>query len=210
MNKNIIAIINHGTGNIKSISYAIHSLGEDMKIVNSAADLKGASHIIIPGVGHFGAAMKSLKNTHLDQAIHEHITNHTPILGICLGMQLLFESSEEGGCNGFNLFPGGVVKKQPSNKSKFRIPNVGWVKIDPIEYSGLFVGIDPDDLIFYFANTYGVKYDVSEYATSIYNFEDHFIASVQKDNIYGTQFHPEKSGKVGLSLLKNFINSCQP
>ena len=121
-------------------------------------------------------------------------------------MQILYEFSEEGNSDGLGLMSGRVVKKTPSNADSFKVPNVGWLSVDYKKASSLFQNINNEDLIFYFANSYAVKSGDQSDVTSTYNFDDEYVASVEKENIYGTQFHPEKSGDVGHKLMQNFLN----
>ena len=124
-------------------------------------------------------------------------------------MQILYEYSEEGMVEGLGLMEGRVVKKIPSNVDRFKVPNVGWLSVDCKKGSSLFQNINNKDTVFYFSNSYAVKSDDQSYVTSTYSFDDDYVASSEKDNIYGTQFHPEKSGDVGRKLIQNFLNLGQ-
>ena len=205
----MINVINHGTGNIASINNLLERVNAQHKLASEPMSLKDASHIIIPGVGHFASAIKNLKEQELDKAIINAASRGVPILGICLGMQILYEYSEEGMIEGLGLMKGRVVKKNPSNIDGFKVPNVGWLSVERQKASCLFQNITNQDLIFYFANSYAIKSDNQSFVTSTYNFDDEYIASLEKENIYGTQFHPEKSGDVGHKLMQNFLNLGQ-
>ena len=150
--------------------------------------------------------LKNLKKRELDKAIINAARRGVPILGICLGMQILYDSSEEGMSEGLGLIKGRVVKKIPSNIDSFKVPNVGWLSVDCKKGSSLFRNINNEDTVFYFANSYAVKSDDQSYVTSTYSFDDDYVASSEKENIYGTQFHPEKSDKMGFKIIDNFLN----
>ena len=205
----MINVIDHGTGNIASINNLLEKVNVQHKLASEPKSLEDASHIIIPGVGHFASAIKKLKEQDLDKGIINAARRGVPILGICLGMQILYEYSEEGMIEGLGLMKGKVVKKIPSNIDGFKVPNVGWLSVECKKASKLFQNINNQDSIFYFANSYAVKSNNQRYVTSTYNFDDDYIASSEKDNIYGTQFHPEKSGDVGHKLMENFLNIGQ-
>ena len=205
----MINVIDHGTGNIASLQNLLERVNAQHQLASEPKSLEHASHIIIPGVGHFGSAMKNLKKQELDKAIIDAAKRGVPILGICLGMQIFYEYSEEGMVEGLGLMKGRVVKKVPSNIDRFKVPNVGWLSVDCKKASNLFHNINNQDSIFYFANSYAVKSDDQSYVTSTYNFDNDYVASSEKENIYGTQFHPEKSGDVGHKLMQNFLNLGQ-
>ena len=205
----MISVIDHGTGNIASINNCLEKVDTQYQLVSEPNMLEEASHIIIPGVGHFESAMLNLQERALDDAIIKACNRGVPVLGICLGMQIFYEFSEEGNSDGLGLVNGRVVKKTPSNSDSFKVPNVGWLSVECKKESSLFQDINNDDTVFYFANSYAVKSDDQSYATSSYSFDDSYVASLEKGNIYGTQFHPEKSGDVGHKLMHNFLNIGQ-
>ena len=202
----MINIIDYGTGNITSLSNILERVNAQYKITSDQKSLKEASHIIIPGVGHFSSAITKMREQGLDKGIINAAKRNIPILGICLGMQILYEFSEEGMLEGLGLMEGRVVKKIPSNIDRFKVPNVGWLSVECKKASRLFQNINNKDSIFYFANLYAVKNDGQGYVTSTYNFDNDYVASSEKGNIYCTQFHPEKSGDVGHKLMQNFLN----
>ena len=202
----MINVIDHGTGNITSINNFLERVNAKYQLASEPKNLDEASHIIIPGVGHFKSAIIKLKEKELDKAIISAAKRGVPILGICLGMQILYEYSEEGMSEGLGLMKGRVVKKIPSNTDRFKIPNVGWLGVEYKKASSLFKNINSEDSIFYFANSYAVKSDDQSAVTSTYNFDGDYVASSEKENIYGTQFHPEKSGDIGHTLMQNFLN----
>ena len=205
----MINVIDHGTGNIASINNFLERVNAQHQLASEPKSLEEASHIIIPGVGHFASAMIKLKEQELDKAIINAARRGVPILGICLGMQILYEYSEEGMSEGLGLMKGRVVKKVPSNIDRFKVPNVGWLSVERKKASSLFQNINNEDSIFYFANSYAVKSDDQSDVTSTYSFDDEYVAHSEKENIYGTQFHPEKSGDVGHKLMQNFLNLGQ-
>ncbi len=194
----MVGIINYGAGNIFSLTAALHRLNVTYGMVNTENDLEKYSHIIIPGVGHAGAAMEKLKGTGLVEAIKKLIK---PVLGICVGMQLITEHSEEGDAALLNIVP---VKTKKFDKSlNIKIPHMGWNAVRP-KNSLLFKGIE-DNTQFYFVHSYFIEYNPTfDIASADYGLK--FSAAVQKDNFYGVQFHPEKSGKAGELVLKNFSN----
>lgn len=195
----MIAIIDYGMGNLRSVQKAFEYIGQKAVITSKAADLKGADRIVLPGVGAFKDAIQALNNTDLTPVLKDEISKGKPFLGICLGMQMLFDKSyEDGEFQGLGLIKGEVVKFDTSLK----VPHIGWNQLIIKKKTPLFEGID--DLNYYFVHSYHVsgcrKEDVE--TTCVYDYE--FVASVNKDNVWGVQFHPEKSGDTGLKLLSNF------
>ena len=193
-----IALIDYGAGNLRSISNACIKLGEKPVLVTKAEQLKRAERIILPGVGNFGSAMQSLEG--FREVLMEVIDDGVPFLGLCLGIQVILESSEESpGVNGLGIIKG-MCKRFPSS---VKIPHMGWNSIK-IRKGRLLEGIQADDY-FYFVHSY---YSVPEnkdmvVATTDYGIE--FPSVIEKDNIFATQFHPEKSGDAGLRVMKNFL-----
>ncbi len=197
----MIAIIDYGAGNLHSVQNALNYLKAENTIVKYPEDLKNAHKIILPGVGHFGQAADKLKNSGCYLALKEWIKQDKPFLGICVGLQLLMEgSSEAPSKEGFGLFAGKCEKFTCK-----KVPQMGWNQIFYQRENRLFADI-PDGSDFYFVHSYfpQAKNQADILATCHYDIS--FGAILQKGNIYGTQFHPEKSGKAGLQLLKNWIN----
>jgi len=198
-----VGIIDYGSGNIQSIVNALNYLKIPNKIINNANDLQLFSKAILPGVGSFEYAMKNLIQTSFSNSIIELVKSQKiSLLGICLGMQLLYEFSEEdNGCKGLGIISGNVRKIK--KKNDIRVPNIGWRKINNSNNSMLLkeVEIDP---IFYFVHSYACKTLNRESVTGILNYGEKFDVIVEADNVFGTQFHPEKSQKAGLKILKNF------
>ena len=196
----MIAIVNYGVGNLASVEKAVKKLGFFAEITQSPEKIAQAERLIFPGVGAFGAAIRNLQETGLISILEESLKNGTPLLGICLGHQLLFTDSEEHGFfTGLNWIPG-HVKRFPET---VRIPHMGWNRVTFTRPSPLFFGI-PDSSFFYFANSYYSETDIEhQLATTEYGLN--FASIAQNKNVFGVQFHPEKSQDVGLQLLENFL-----
>ncbi len=190
-----IAIIDYGAGNIKSIQNALNRLGYEGILTNNPNEIRSADKIIFPGVGEASSAMKKLKNSGLDELIP---TLKQPVLGICLGMQLMCNHTEEGNTNGLGIFDTNVI--QFSNQVK--VPHMGWNDLKTIEEKYLFSRESTGFL--YFVHSFYAEICQDTIATTYYLTD--FSAALQKDNFYGVQFHPEKSGLVGEKLLQNFLN----
>ena len=193
----MIALIDYGAGNLKSISNACGKLGEGVELVTKADQLEKADKIILPGVGNFGPAMKSLEG--FREVLLEKIEKGVPFLGLCLGIQVILEGSEESpGVNGLGIIKG-TCKRFPSS---VKIPHMGWNSIKPGE-SKLLDGIGAKDYFYFVHSYYPVPDDNVVAATTDYGVE--FSSVIEKDNVFATQFHPEKSGEPGLRVLKNFL-----
>jgi len=200
----VIGIIDYNMGNLASVYNACHLLDAKATIVKDPNDLKNFNRVILPGVGAFGDAMEHLNQTGMNQAIHEYAKSGKPMIGICLGMQLLFESSEEfGTTNGLGLIDGKVIKFDKSKMHEdFKIPHMGWNTIQNKEHA-LFQGLK--DPYLYFVHSYhAVTSEKNIIGKTTYGYD--FVSAVNKDNIYGLQPHPEKSHDNGLAILKNFMN----
>lgn len=200
----MIAIVDYDAGNILSVKKALEKLGQNPVVTRNADELLAADKVILPGVGAFGDAMEKLEKFELIPVIKEIVDRGTPFLGICLGLQLLFDASDEApGVEGLSLIPG-VIKKIPIGEYT-KIPHMGWNSLKFPKESKLFNGIDEGAYV-YFVHSYYLdakdKNDVS--STTEYNVC--IDASVEHGNLYACQFHPEKSGEVGLKILENFIN----
>jgi glutamine amidotransferase len=203
----MIVVIDYGMGNLRSITKVLEKLGAEYKISDKEKDIRRASHLILPGVGHFEEGISTLrKNGMIDVLREEVLEKKKPFLGICLGMQLLFKTSEEGGLvEGLGFINGEIKKFDFSKHKEQKIPHVGWNEIRGTDMEKITIldGIE-EGTNFYFVHSYhAVLDDDALKAFTDYGYE--FISAVQKGNIYGTQFHPEKSQKKGLTILKNFI-----
>ncbi len=197
----MIAIIDYDAGNLKSVEKALLQLGEDVVITRNKQQLHKSDKIILPGVGHFGDAMSKLHQYQLVEVVKEIIANKTPFLGICLGMQMLFERSEEGGIEGLGVLKGEILRI-PDNP-EVKIPHMGWNSLTIREGAKLYQGI-PQDSYVYFVHSYYVKAKNRSDVAATVDYSTLIDASIERDNIFGCQFHPEKCGEVGLKILKNF------
>lgn len=199
----MIAIIDYDAGNIKSVEKAILALGEEVVVTSDADTILAADGVILPGVGAFGDAMKKLKDYELVDVIRRVAESGKPFMGICLGLQLLFDSSEESpGVEGLGILKGKIVRIPEGEGIK--VPHIGWNSLEFPKKSRLFEGITPGSYV-YFVHSYYLQAQDKEIvaATAEYGVEIH--AAVEKENIFACQFHPEKSSDIGLKLLRNFI-----
>lgn len=199
----MIAIIDYDAGNIKSVEKAIQSLGEDVVITREADIILNADKVILPGVGAFGDAMEKLRAYGPDEVIYRVVEKKTPFLGICLGLQLLFERSDESkGVEGLGILKGEVVRIP--DKEGLKIPHIGWNSLKYPNPGVLFQGI-PEDSYVYFVHSYYLKAEDPAIVTATTEYSTLIHASVEKENVFACQFHPEKSSDVGLTILKNFV-----
>ncbi|MGN1295690.1 MAG: imidazole glycerol phosphate synthase subunit HisH [Bacilli bacterium] len=199
----MICIVDYGVGNLFSLISSCASLGFEVKVTSSIEDIRRASKIILPGVGAFEDAINKLKIKNLDQVIKEQAIKGVPLLGICLGMQLLFERSFEFGCHqGLGLIKGDIVPIKDYVK-KVKIPHIGWNKLKIVKESPLFKYIKDGDYV-YFVHSYYAK-TKKQYISSLTDYEIELTASCENKNVFACQFHPEKSGEVGLKILKAFL-----
>lgn len=200
---NMTAIIDYDAGNIKSVEKAFLSMGEEAVITRDREVILGADRVILPGVGSFGDAMEKLHAYGLVEVIHEVVRRGTPFLGICLGLQLLFERSDESGdVPGLGLLPGEILKIPDTPGLK--IPHIGWNSLRFPNRGRLFEGIQEDAYV-YFVHSYYLKAADEGIVTATTEYGTLIHASVEKGNVFACQFHPEKSSEVGLQILKNFI-----
>ncbi len=200
-----VVIIDYGMGNIHSIQKKLARLKINSLVSSSHQDIIAADKIILPGVGHFGQAMEKLHQLDLIHVLNEEVLHKKkPILGICLGMQLMALRSEEGNVNGLGWIDADVIKFKVKEKLKYKIPHTGWNEIIIKKESPLMKGI-PDLSEFYFVHSYHFKAHQSEDILNETDYEELFVSSIQRDNIFGVQYHPEKSHDVGELVLKNFI-----
>ncbi|MDE7321904.1 MAG: imidazole glycerol phosphate synthase subunit HisH [Lachnospiraceae bacterium] len=199
----MVAIIDYDAGNIKSVEKALISLGESVVITREREKILNADKVILPGVGAFGDAMEKIRRYGLEAIIREVIAQKTPFLGICLGLQLLFESSEESpDIKGLGILKGKIVKI-PDNMG-LKVPQIGWNSIQFPNSGRLYKGIAENSYV-YFVHSYYLHAEEPEIVVASTEYAAHIHASVEKDNVFACQFHPEKSSDVGLHILKNFI-----
>ena len=199
----MIAIIDYDAGNIKSVEKAIMSLGEDVIITRDRDEILSADKVILPGVGAFGDAMGKLRSYGLEEVILEVVKKGTPFLGICLGLQLLFESSEETpGVKGLGILKGKITKI-PDDKG-LKVPQIGWNSLKYPNKGRLFEGIKEDSYV-YFVHSYYLEAEDEKIVTATTDYATLIHASVEKNNIFACQFHPEKSSAVGMKILENFV-----
>ena len=198
----MIGIIDYDAGNIKSVEKALHYLGEKTVVSRDPQILLNADKVILPGVGSFGQAMDNLHTYGLVPVIHEIVEKKTPLLGICLGLQLLFEGSEESdGVEGLHLLDGEILRIP--EQEGLKIPNIGWNSLDLQNNGRLFENLNGNPFV-YFVHSYYLKAREESIVKATIEYSTHIHASVEKDNIFACQFHPEKSGTVGLQILSNF------
>lgn len=198
----MIAIIDYGMGNLRSVQKAFEATGHVAVITSSADTIRSAERIVLPGVGAFPDAMRALRESGLDAVIVTAIEQGKPFLGICLGMQLLFERGLEGGVHdGLGILGGGVVRFELP--APFKVPHMGWNQIRWSRPSSLWQGIDQDAHV-YFVHSYFVRPSDPDVVALTTDYGGPFCAAVLRDNIFATQFHPEKSQNVGLTLIRNF------
>jgi glutamine amidotransferase len=199
----MIAIIDYGAGNLRSVKKAFNHLEVKNTIATRAEDLNDADGIVLPGVGAFGKAMEKLKETPFYETIHDWVSKVKPFLGICLGMQMLFEESlESENVSGF-----GVFKGKCDRFKKGKVPQIGWNQINIERKSPLLKGI-PDKSFFYFLHGYYVEVENADIITAKTDYFISYPSIVEKENVFGVQFHPEKSGNMGLKILKNWVDIC--
>lgn len=200
----MISIIDYDAGNIKSVEKALHYLGKEAIITRDRDIILESSHVILPGVGSFGDAMGKIREYQLENVIYDVVDKKIPFLGICLGLQLLYETSEESeGVTGLGILEGKITKIPKQRDLK--IPHMGWNSIDIAPNARLFEDIENGSYV-YFVHSYYLQAKKEEEVAATTEYGVHIHASVEKDHIFACQFHPEKSSTVGLKILKNFVN----
>lgn len=198
----MIAIIDYDAGNIKSVEKAIQFLGEEAVITRDPERILRADGVILPGVGSFGDAMARIRGYELESVIQEVVERKIPFLGICLGLQLMFEKSDETpGVQGLALLPGEIVRIPDDGKLK--VPHIGWNSLHLQNNGRLFTGLEENPYV-YFVHSYYLKAKDEQIVKATTQYSTTIHASVEQGNVFACQFHPEKSGTVGLSILKNF------
>lgn len=198
-------IVDYGMGNLHSVKKKLHRIGVNVEISDNPKKIAGASKLFLPGVGHFSTAIQNLKALHLYDALNEAVlVKKTPILGICLGLQLMARHSEEGNEEGFGWFDADVVHFNITNQLKYKVPHMGWNCVKSEKQSILFDGI-PESQEFYFVHSYHIRTNNNEDVLATTDYEYSFVSALEKNNIFGVQFHPEKSHEVGEKMLTNFL-----
>lgn len=200
----MIAIIDYGAGNIQSVYKALKFIGGDCKVTSDKDEILNADGAILPGVGSFGDAMDTMTKRGIKDTIIEYTKSGKPFLGICLGLQLLFPESEETpGVKGLDIFKG-TITKIPNQNRTLKIPHMGWNNISIKQKNGIFKDIEGEPYV-YFVHSFYLKAQDKDIVAATTQYGVEIDAAVQKGNIIATQFHPEKSGEVGLKMLKNFV-----
>ncbi len=198
-------IVDYGTGNLNSIKRTLDRIGIGCIISSSANDIVNASKIILPGVGHFGKAMSNLNGLNLADVLNEEVLiKQKPVLGICLGMELMAKASEEGNARGLGWLAAGATRFDIGDSDRYKIPHMGWNEISIRKTSRLMEGIE-DGSEFYFAHSYHLTLDDPADLLAETEYGTGFPSAIEKNNIFGVQYHPEKSHDVGARLLKNFV-----
>ena len=199
----MVPVIDYDAGHIKSVEKAVIALGGDVRVTRNREEILRADHVILPGVGAFGDAMEKLHRYGLVDVIMETVQAHIPFLGICLGLQLLFESSEESeGVKGLGILPGRIVRLP--EETGLKIPHIGWNSLRYPNKGRLFEGISEESYV-YFVHSYYLKAEEPWIVTATTEYAAHIHASVEKGNVFACQFHPEKSSEVGMRILRNFM-----
>jgi glutamine amidotransferase len=203
----VIAIIDYGMGNLRSVQKGLERVGGFAEVVSTPEPIEAADKIVLPGVGAFGDAMNHLQERNLIDAIQQAVTKGKPFLGICLGLQLLFETSyEEGRFQGLGIVPGEVVRFDFNDAAQHRdlkIPHMGWNQVRFPQSCPLVEGVD-DGSYFYFVHSYHVVPTQQDVIAGVCDYGGDFTAMIWQDNVFATQFHPEKSQAIGLRILENF------
>lgn len=202
----MIAIVNYEMGNLRSVQKALQKVGYEAEVTDDPATMEAADKLVLPGVGAYSDAMAALRERNLVEPLRQIIASGRPTLGICLGMQLLFETSyEDGEHAGLGILPGKVVKFAPPRpgETSYKVPHMGWNQIELQQSSPLYAGIETG-AYFYFVHSYYVVPKNPAVIATTTDYPQPFCSSVGRNNLYATQFHPEKSQAVGLKLLENF------
>jgi glutamine amidotransferase len=198
-------IVNYGMGNLYSVLKKVNMINSNAIISSNPSVISEATKLILPGVGHFAKAVNNLKELKLWDVLNEAVcTRKIPILGICLGMQLMTKKSEEGDVEGFGWFDAEVVRFSVKDKLKYKVPHIGWNNVNKVKPSALLSEI-PTDPRFYFVHSYHILAHNQQEVLATTNYDYDFVSALEKDNIFGFQFHPEKSQDVGEILIANFL-----
>ena len=198
----MIAVIDYGAGNLHSVKNALDFIGADSVVTDASSEIANADKVILPGVGAFGDAMKSLEKSGLDKAVIETAESGKPLLGICLGLQLMFEESEETpGVKGLGIFKGKIVKIPDRG---LKIPHMGWNNLTFTKKSRILKDIGENPFV-YFVHSYYLSAEDESIVSAYTEYGERLDIAVERGNVFAVQFHPEKSGDVGMKILKNFV-----
>lgn len=201
-----VAVIDYGVNNLASVMHAFSHLGIPAYVAKEPDQLEGASHIVLPGVGSFPVGMANLRRSGFADALPQAVRSGRSLLGLCLGMQLLADGSDEfGDSQGLGLLPGRVGRLRSTD---LPLPHMGWNRTVPTRACLLFDGLMKDETAFYFVHSYGFLDPNADMVVAVCDYGKPIVAAVNRGNIYGVQFHPEKSQKSGLKLLRNFVTLC--
>jgi glutamine amidotransferase len=199
-----IAVLDYGIGNLRSAEKALRHLGADAALTTDPELVRSARGVVLPGVGSFGACMQALRTSGLEPVALEAARDGRPFLGVCIGMQMLFEGSDESpDVAGLGVVPGRVTRLPAT----VRLPQIGWNTIEPVVGSRLVAGL-PDPAWFYFVHSYAPEPDDGNVVAAWCEHGRRFVAAIEAGSVWATQFHPEKSGESGLALLRNFVAAC--
>ena len=204
----MIVIVDYGMGNLRSVQKALEHVGGEARVSDRAEDVARAERLVVPGVGAFGDAMRALEERGLVEPIREFVGRGRPVLGICLGLQIFFEESEETGAagRGLALFKGRVVRfGEEVARQGLKVPHMGWNAVEPVRPSSLFAGMPERGVYFYFAHSYYADPADETVVVGRTEYGIRFASVVARENVAATQFHPEKSQAAGLALLENFV-----
>ncbi len=202
----MIAVVDYGSGNLHSIGSAFHMIGANVIVTNKPEDLREATHIVLPGVGAFGECMKNLHASGIEGALAEEVLEkRKPFYGICVGMQVLAREGHEFGVHRGLGWLNGIVRRFEVNEKEFKIPHVGWNDVIQTKETPMLKGLGKDKT-FYFTHSYHFVPSDEDLTAAVCDYSSNFTVAVQRDNIFATQFHPEKSQENGLKLLENFLN----
>lgn len=205
----MITIVDTGLCNIGSVANMLRKLGERPAIATDARGVESAKALILPGIGHFDAGMRNLEERGLAKALHERVlTAKVPVLGICLGMQLLARRSEEGSASGLGWLEADVKKFRFTAAQALPVPHMGWNEVEPLDGS-MFKGHEPGRTRFYFVHSFHVVPDDTGVVAAWSTYGERFVAAVRRGHIWGAQFHPEKSHRHGLNVLRNYLEAVR-